>query len=124
VRGLVSAVLFLLVLVYGGYTAIVALQQYFELSNLLEEVVQRELPKVSGWGWRPADRGRRIHDSIVRTAKQSGIPVEPDAVMLNEQGGVLAVRITYRFPALKYGRNQAITVPISAGRTFTVPGGP
>ncbi|MBI2218731.1 MAG: hypothetical protein HYU51_15690 [Candidatus Rokubacteria bacterium] len=121
-RGLFKVFLVLAVVVYGGWTGMLALQHYMNLANLVNDTVERELPKLSGAGWQPVDRAYRIRESIVQSATQSGLPVDASAVVVSESAGVLAVRVRSYYTLARY-EDKAVTVPISASRSFPVPTG-
>ena len=117
--GLLKLVVFLAVLVYGTWTAMLALQHYMKLAELVHDTVERELPRVSGAGWQPVDRAYRIRDSIVQSARQSGIPIEASGVAVTETDGVLAVHVRSPYTVVQY-EDRMVTVPISASRSFPV----
>jgi hypothetical protein len=121
VKGLIATSVFLAVLIYGGYTGLMALQYYLEISNLVDEVVQRELPKISGWGWRSPDRLRKIQEVLLNAANQSGIAIGPGDIVVGEQAGVLSVKVTYQYPVVNNEIARAITIPISTAHTYSVP---
>ena len=120
-KGFLFAFLFLAAVIYGGYSGLMALQYYLEVSNLVEEVVQRELPKVTGWGWQATDRVRRIREAIVQTARQQAIPINADAVVVTEEASILNVKVNYEYPIVKYQADKAFTIPIGTAHTFNVP---
>ena len=108
-------------LIYGIYSGFMAVWSYFEVSNLVEEVVPRELPKISERaGWRAPDRVKKIHDVIVDGATQAGIPLDPEAVVVTEEGGALWVRINAAYPMIRYKNEYLLNIPISTAHSFSV----
>jgi hypothetical protein len=122
VRALFVLFLVLAGVIYGGWTGMLALQHYMNLASLVDDTVERELPKVSGAGWEPVDRAYKIRESIVQSATQSGLPVDASGVVVSESAGILAVRVRSNYTLARY-EDKAVTVPISASRSFPVPAG-
>jgi hypothetical protein len=122
VRGSIAVVVFLGLLVYGGWNGLLAVQQYMNVASLVNETVERELPAVSGRDWQPIDRAARIREAIVESARQSGLPIDPRGVLVSEESNVLAVRVTSTYTLARY-EDTSLTIPISAARSFPVPPG-
>ena len=116
-RGL-FAILVIVGIVYGIYTGAMAAWSYFEISNVVEEVVPRELPKTSE-GWAKSDRSRTIRAAVLKGATQAGITLDPSGVAVTEEEGSLWVRITYAYPVARIGERQ-FTIPISTAHSFSV----
>jgi hypothetical protein len=122
VRGFLPVIVFLSLLVYGGWNGLLAVQQYMNVASLVDETVERELPAVSGTGWHPTDRAARLRESIVESARQAGLPVDANGVLVSEDSNVLAVRVTSTYTLARY-EDKALAFPISTTRSFPVPPG-
>ena len=103
-------------IVYGVYTAAMAAWSYFEISNVVEDVVPRELPKASE-SWR--DRNGTIREAVLTGATKAGISLDPAGISVSEEGGSLWVKIRYAYPVARVGDRQ-FTIPISTARSFPV----
>lgn len=121
-KGLFTSFVILSLVIYGGYSGFMALQFYLEMSNLVDEVVQRELPKVSDRGWRAQDRMRRIREAIVKAATQSSIPLDPAAIVVTEEAGVLWVKTAFQYEVVKLPGDKSLGIPIETSHSFNVPG--
>jgi hypothetical protein len=121
VRALLAAFVVLAVVIYGGWHGMLATQHYLRLADFVNETVQRELPSMSD-GWQPADRAFRIRESILRSAPQSGLGIDPASVAVSETARVLAVRVTSSYTIARY-EETVLAVPIRASRSFRVPSG-
>lgn len=104
-------------IVYGIYSGFMAVWSYFEVSNLVEEIVPRELPKMRGWD--PPDRAKKVHDAIVQGAIDSGVALDPAAVTVSEEDGALWVRINAAYPVVRY--HDLLSIPIATAHSFSVP---
>ena len=105
-------------IVYSIYSGFMAVWSYFELTTLVEEVVPREIPKISERGWRSADRSGRIRAAIVQGATEAGVALDPDAVMVSEEDGALWVRINAGYPMIRYHGEVWLSIPISTAHSF------
>jgi hypothetical protein len=112
----------LVAVLWGLYSAAMLIKSYFELSNVVEDVVARELgtPGERATFGR-GERTYRIRQAIVRGATQSGIPVEPAGVTVTEENGALWVRVNWAYQALRVG-DRAFDIPISTSRSFDLAG--
>jgi hypothetical protein len=106
---------------YGVYSAALAAWSYFEISNLVEEVTPRELRNMGGGSnWERADRTRRLREAILKGAEQSGIVLDPKGVSVTESDGAIWVRITNKYPMVKFRGESMVTIPISTAHSFPV----
>jgi hypothetical protein len=111
-------ILIIIGIIYGIYSGAMAAWSYFEISNVVEEVVPRELPKASE-SWARSDRGGLIREAVLKGATQAGITLDPAGVRVTEEEGSLWVRITYAYPFARIGTRQ-FTIPISIAHSFPV----
>ena len=105
-------------IVYGVYTGAMAAWSYFEISNVVEEVVPRELPKARE-SWARSDRSATIREAVLKGATQAGIALDPGGVAVTEEEGSLWVRIRYAYPVARIGERQ-LTIPIRTAHSFPV----
>jgi hypothetical protein len=118
---LVRVFVFLGLVIYGGWAVFMALQQYIQVTDLVNETVERELPRVTGTTWQPVDRASRLRESIVKSAGESGLPIEANGITVTETGDSVAVHVTSPYTIAHY-EDKALSIPISATRSFTMPG--
>jgi len=116
VKGLFT-ILIIAGIIYGIYSGFMAVWSYFEISNLVEEVVPRELPQTKGW--EQQDRVKKVRDAIVKGAMDSGVALDPNAVSVAEEGNALWVRIDAAYPIVRY--HDLLSIPISTAHSFTLP---
>jgi hypothetical protein len=111
------------VILWGIYSAAMAVKSYFEISNVVEEVVPRvlEAGTESHGTFAAAGRTERVRTAIVNGAAKSGIALEPDSVSVTEDEGAMWVRVTSSYRALKVG-DRVIDIPISSSRSFALAG--
>lgn len=112
------------VILWGMYSAAMGVKSYFEISNVVEEIVPRALEAGTDsrapFGAR--DRTERVRAAIVSGAAKSGIPLDPESVAVTEDDGAVWVRVTSAYRALKVG-DRAIDIPISTTHSFRQPKG-
>jgi hypothetical protein len=117
VRLLVRVALLVAVL-WGLYSGAMAAKSYIELSNVVQEVVSRELGSPGDRSTLDrSDRARRIREAILKGAAQSGIVLEAARVSVTEQDSAVRVRVTSSYEALRVGE-RALDIPISTSHSF------
>ena len=118
----VVTLLIVLGIIWGIYSGFMAVWSYFELSNLVEEVVPRELPKIrERASWAKTERVTKIHAAIVRGANEAGVALDPDAVTVTEEDGAIWVRINAAYPVIRYRGEIMLSIPISTAHSFAIP---
>jgi hypothetical protein len=99
-----------------------AVWSYFELSNLVEEIVPRELPKLrERASWAKNERVMKIHAAIVKGANENGVGLDPDAVSVTEEDGAIWVRINAAYPIIRIRNETYLSIPISTAHSFAIP---
>ena len=102
-------------ILYGIYSGVMAIWSYFEISNVVEEVVPRELPKLSDRG---SDRSEDMRNAIVKGAEKAGIALDPATVNVSEEGSAIWVRINATYPVLRFRDKKYFDIPISTAHSF------
>jgi hypothetical protein len=113
-------VLVVVVILYGVYSGAMAIWSYFELSNLVEEVVPRELTKTGDRGWGSVDRMQAIRSAIIKGARNDGIVLDPAAVSVTEEEGALWVRINAPYPLVRLRGERIVDIPVSTAHSFAL----
>jgi hypothetical protein len=109
-------------ILWALYSGAMAAKAYFELSNVVQEAVPRELGATADRAtFGRSERLRRIREAIVRGAAESGIVVEPSRVSVTEENGALWVRVSSTYEALRVGE-RVVDIPISTSHSFDLSG--
>lgn len=113
-------VLVVVAILYGIYSGAMAIWWYFELSNLVEEVVPRELKKTGDRGWGSVDRMQAIRTAIIKGAQGDGIALDPKAVSVTEEEGALWVHVSAPYPVVRVRDQRIIDIPVSTAHSFAL----
>ena len=107
---------------YGVYSAGMAGYAYVTISNLLDEVVPRHIPATPTTGDRFAteERDNRIRSAVAQAVNSAGIAIDPAAVDVAEEGGRLAVRVSYQYPVVTYQGETKAAIPVSVTSRYPV----
>jgi hypothetical protein len=103
-------------LVYGFYSGAVAVYEYMQVKDVVEESVQ-ERSRLDRY-----ERPGRVKDDILRKSSAAGINLEERDVMVTEENSVLRVLIRWTRPVIVYNNEAYVSIPISYDRSFN-PGG-
>lgn len=107
---------------FGLYSAMMAGYSYITISNLLDEVVPRQIgPRGVADSYQAQERDQRIRAAVVQTVTEAGLPIEQSAVEVGEDGGRLAVRVHYPYPVVKLQGETKAAIPVSVTSTFPLP---
>lgn len=108
--------------IFAVYSAMMAGYSYVTISNLLDEVVPRQIgPRGVSDNDQAQERDQRIRAAIVQTVTAAGLPIEPSAVEVGEDGGRLAVRVSYPYPVVTLKGETKAAIPVSVTSTFPLP---
>lgn len=118
----VVVVLVLAAIVYGVYSLGMAGYSYVTISNLLDEVVPRQIG-TSGVAdsYAAQERNERIRSAVARSVTDAGLPLDASAVAITEEGGRLAVRVSYRYPVVRLQGETKAAIPVSVSSAFPLP---
>ncbi|MGH7278958.1 MAG: hypothetical protein ACREJG_09735 [Candidatus Rokuibacteriota bacterium] len=106
-------------ILYGIYTVGVLGYEWFQVSSVVDDVVESALPRL-------ADRreGRDttgelmlVRNGVVARMHQIGVGVDERAVDIWEENGLVEVRVNWDFPVLML-QDRHLTVPLSVERSF------
>lgn len=109
-------------IVFGVYSAMMAGYSYVTISNLLDEVVPRQIgTRGVADSHQAQERDERIRAAVARSVTDAGLPIEPSAVEVGEDGGRLAVRVSYPYPVVTLKGETKAAIPVSVTSTFPLP---
>ena len=122
-RTLLLAVFWLGLLGYVAWTVVTLGAQYFQMQEVLESAAFE-----AGRRYRDAAAGQpgadvtsyvaEVRKSIVRNAPRAGVVLEPQQVMVSSSSLGLKVQVSWAYPAVTWGGNGIVNIPLSIERTF------
>ena len=104
------------------------------LSNIVEDALVRELPTLAERQTaqiapgllrpvEPEERMARVHESVLRGAALSDVPLVADEVKVVAEGNRLTVRVRHEYPVLNY-QAQRVAIPVTLERSVSLPAAP
>jgi hypothetical protein len=91
---------------YTAYGAMMSVYQWFQVHNVVDEVLQprnlRELPTATD-----------VKTRIVREAVSAGVPLGEREVKVVANKGVLAIQVAWTFPMIVYRGESVLAIPLS-----------
>jgi hypothetical protein len=112
-----KAVFWLLValgVIYAFYTGTVAVYQYFQVKDVVEESVEAGL-KLDRF-----ERSGRVKDEILRRVPAVGVALDARSVLVTEEHRTLRVLIRWSHPVVVYKDEALVSIPISYDKAFTL----
>jgi hypothetical protein len=104
------------------YSAMMAGYTYVTISNVMDEVVPRQIGTqgvADAYG--AQERNQRVQKAVVQSVTDAGVPIEATAVEVGEDGGRLAVRVSYPYPVIRLQGETKAAIPVSVTSTFPLP---
>jgi hypothetical protein len=115
------AVLAVVGILWALYTAGMAGYAYITISNLVDEVVPRQIGTVAVDRYDAQERNERIKSAVAKTLTHAGLAVEPAAIAVDEDGSRLAVRVAYDHPVITYQGETKVAIPVTVTSSYPVP---
>ena len=106
---------------FGLYSAGMAGYSYVTISNLLDEVVPRQIGNVPLDKFASQERNERIRGAVAKTVTDAGIPLDKETVTLSEEGSRLFVQVRTEYPVIRYGGETKVAIPVSVTSSFPLP---
>ncbi|MBI1735092.1 MAG: hypothetical protein HYR51_07965 [Candidatus Rokubacteria bacterium] len=116
----IVVILVFVLIFYAVYSAGMAGYAYVTISNLVDETVPRFIPATptSGDQFATQERDDRIRSAVAQVVTAAGMAIEPTAVDVAEEGGRLAVRVSYRYPVVTFQGETKAAIPVSVTSNF------
>lgn len=113
------------VLAWLGYTIVYVSSSYIEVGGLVDrsvnDAIQRRKAAVAA-AVPDRDFATHVRSGVVTGAKRAGIVLEDDGVQITEGHEGVRITVQWSFPAITYGGQTVISIPISLTRIVN-PGG-
>jgi hypothetical protein len=111
-----KAIFWLLVaigIVYAFYSGAVAVYQYVQVKDVVEESV-REREKLDRY-----ERPLIVKDDILRKAPAAGVTLAERDVLVTEEDRILRVLIRWSYPVIIYKGEAVLSIPIAYDKSFS-----
>ncbi len=99
-------------IVYALYSGAVAVRQYMEVMDVVEESVQLRM-RLDKY-----ERPGRVKDDILRKAPAAGLTLDEREVVVTEEDRTLRVLIRWSYPVVIYKGEAVLSIPIAYDRSF------
>jgi hypothetical protein len=113
---------------FGVYNVGKAAYGWFEMSSVVADVAQAEVPRLSqeaqqggGFG---GDRFGRIRAAIMKGAAEHGVPLRAEDVLVSTVGNRLEVKLNWDAPMVTYQGKAYLELPISVEKSYPLKPGP
>jgi hypothetical protein len=114
-------VVVILVVFYGIYTVGLLGYEWFQVSNLVDDVVETALPRMAGRGeGERTGELTRVRSAIVSRMEQIGVVIDERAVDVWEQDRFVEVQVRWDFPIVAALDSTLFMVPLSVERSFNL----
>jgi hypothetical protein len=98
--------------VYVFYSGALAVYQYLQMKDVVEESVQE------GWRLDKFDRSARVKQDILRKAPETGVALDAQNVLVTDEERNLHVLIRWSHPVVVYRHQAYVSIPISYDKVF------
>ena len=95
---------------YAGYAVMMSAWQYFQVSGVVDDVMQ--LRSIAELG-----SARAVKSRILKDAAESGVPLEERDVSVTIDNRACTVNILWSFPVIIYHGEPVLSIPLSLKRT-------
>ena len=117
--------LLVVALAFGGYHGVMAVYGWFEMMGVTDEVAKAEIPtivdRVQQGGLAALDtrdRFVKIRDGILKGAKEAGVALNPDDVVVTIADNMLDVRLSWDAPLAVFQGKSYLDIPMTLQRTY------
>jgi hypothetical protein len=110
---------------YGIYNAGQAAYGWMEMSSVVHDVAQAELPALrqaaqqGGFG-SSAERIARIRAGIIKGAAEHRVPLRDEDVVVTAANNALDVKLNWDAPMVTYQGKPYLELPISVEKSFSL----
>jgi hypothetical protein len=109
-------------ILFSLYSFGMAGYSYVTISNLLDDVVPRQIgTRGVSDSFAAQERNERVRAAVVKSVTDAGIVIDQSAVTTAEEGSKLAVRVSYQYPVIKYQGETKVAIPVTVTSLFPVP---
>jgi hypothetical protein len=112
---------------YGVYNAGQAAYGWFEMSSVVSDIAEAELPKLrqetqqGGFGLSAsAERFGKIRAAIMKGAAEHGVPLRAEDVVVSAADNRLEVRLSWDAPMVTYQGKSYLELPISVQKSYSL----
>jgi hypothetical protein len=108
--------------IYGMYVLAMAGHSYITVSNILDEVVPRQIGTQGVADQQGAnERNERVRGAVAQAVTAANIPIDKSAVTFTEEKGKLAVRVECPYPVVSWQGETKVAVPVAVTTNFLLP---
>ena len=95
---------------YAAYGAMMSAWQYFQVSGVVDDVMQpRTIAKLGS--------ARAVKNRILQGTAESGVPLEDREVSVSTDNRVYTVNIIWSFPVIIFKGEPVLSIPLSLKRS-------
>ncbi len=121
-RTFVLGVLTLVVVGWAGFTAMLASSSYMAAREMVDQVLKESTSKVraaaAAGSQQPLDDlADDVRDAVLIRGRRQGLPVEARNLSVFSRDGGITVRLKWSYPALSYGDDVIVNIPMSLERS-------
>jgi hypothetical protein len=116
-------------LVYGVYQCAMAANGWLQMSGVVDEVAEAELPamiqKAKDQAGLPSAGldsmgSAKMRDKIMKGAEGANVPLRPDDVAIGVANNELHIRLAWDAPIVVYNGRPYVEFPLSMDRRFSL----
>jgi hypothetical protein len=94
---------------YGAYAVMMSAWQYFQVSGVIDDVMQpRTIAELGS--------ARAVKEKILRDTAESGVPLDTRDVSVTVSDHVYTVNVIWSFPVIIYKGEPVLSIPLSLKR--------
>ena len=109
-------------ILYSLYSAGKAGHSYITISNLMDEVVPRQIGTAGvSDQYQAQERNDRIKGAVAQSVTDAGIPIDKSNVSISEEQGRLAVRVQLEHPFVTFQGETKAAIPVAVTSTYLLP---
>ena len=110
---------------FGIYNLGQAVYGWFEMSSLVKQVAEAELPALSqaaqhGSFGGSGDRLATIRAAIMKGAAEHGVPLRVEDVVVSATNNVLDVKLNWGAPVVTYQGKAYVELPLTVEKSFSL----
>jgi hypothetical protein len=95
---------------YAAYAVMMSAWQYFQVSGVLDDVMQSRAIADLG-------SARAVKTRILKETAESGVPLEDREVSVTVDNRLYTVKIIWSFPVIMYQGEPVLSIPLSITRS-------
>ena len=124
---LLFTMLVIVAMFFGVYHGVMAAYGWFEMMGVTDEVAKAEIPaivdRVQQGGLAALDtrdRFIKVRDGIMKGAKDAGVALNPDDVVVTVADNMLDVRLSWDAPLAVFRGKTYLDIPMTLQRTYAL----